>query len=61
MIAIAGEVAVGSRRSEGDHRYNGRTVKRARRVAIVALARKLIVALWRSLTGLIPEQAAMKA
>jgi transposase len=36
--------------------------KRARRVAIVALARKLIVALWRYLTtGLIPEQATMKA
>lgn len=36
--------------------------KRARRVAIVALARKLIVALWRYLTtGLIPEQAIMKA
>jgi len=36
--------------------------KRAKRVAIVALARKLIVALWRYLTtGLIPEQAAMKA
>ena len=30
--------------------------------AIVALARKLIVALWRYLTtGLIPEQATMKA
>ncbi|WKA27835.1 IS110 family RNA-guided transposase [Bradyrhizobium roseum] len=36
--------------------------KRAKRVAIVALARKLIVALWRYLTtGLIPEQAIMKA
>ena len=36
--------------------------KRARRIAIVALARKLIVALWRYLTsGLIPEQATMKA
>ena len=36
--------------------------KRAKRVAIVALARKLIVALWRYLTtGLIPEQATMKA
>jgi transposase len=32
--------------------------KRTRRIAIVALARKLIVALWRYLTtGLIPEQA----
>lgn len=36
--------------------------KRARRIAIVALARKLIVALWRYLsTGLIPDQATMKA
>ena len=36
--------------------------KRARRIAIVALARKLIVALWRYLTtGLVPEQAIMKA
>ncbi len=36
--------------------------KRARRIAIVALARKLIVALWRYLaTGLVPEQAVMKA
>jgi transposase len=36
--------------------------KRAKRIAIVALARKLIVALWRYLTtGLVPEQAIMKA
>jgi transposase len=36
--------------------------KRARRIAIVALARKLIVALWRYLsTGLVPEGAIMKA
>jgi transposase len=36
--------------------------KRAKRVAIVALARKLIVALWRYLTtGLVPEEAVMKA
>ena len=36
--------------------------KRARRIAIVALARKLIVALWRYLTtGLVPSGAAMKA
>ena len=35
--------------------------KRARRIAIVALARKLIVALWRYLTtGLVPEEAVMK-
>jgi transposase len=36
--------------------------KRARRIAIIALARKLIVALWRYLTtGLVPEQAVLKA
>jgi transposase len=36
--------------------------KRAKRIAIVALARKLIVALWRYLTtGLVPEQAMTKA
>lgn len=36
--------------------------KRARRIAIIALARKLIVALWRYLTtGLVPEGAVMKA
>jgi len=36
--------------------------QRIRRIAIVALARKLIVALWRYLTtGLVPEQAVLKA
>jgi len=36
--------------------------KRAKRIAIVALARKLVVALWRYLeTGLVPEEAVMKA
>ena len=36
--------------------------KRSRRIAIVALARKLVVALWRYLeTGLVPEEAVMKA
>jgi transposase len=36
--------------------------KRAKRIAIVALARKLVVALWRFLeTGLVPEEAVMKA
>ena len=34
---------------------------RIKRVAIVALARKLIVALWRYLTtGLVPEKAVLK-
>jgi len=45
--------------------FRERTVnasKRSRRIAIVALARKLIVALWRYLTtGLVPDQAVMKA
>jgi transposase len=44
--------------------FNTRTAeagKRARRIAIVALARKLIVALWRYLTtGLVPAGATMK-
>src|SRR5437660_1411615 len=36
--------------------------KRTRRIAIIALARKLIVALWRYLTtGLVPAEATMKA
>jgi transposase len=36
--------------------------KRIKRIAIIALARKLIVALWRYLTtGLVPEQAVTKA
>ncbi|MFL6834467.1 MAG: IS110 family transposase [Xanthobacteraceae bacterium] len=36
--------------------------KRNKRIAIVALARKLVVALWRYLTtGLVPEGAALKA
>jgi transposase len=36
--------------------------KRAKRIAIVALARKLVVALWRYLsTGLVPAEATMKA
>jgi transposase len=47
------------------HWFRTRTAnasKRTRRIAIIALARKLIVALWRYLTtGLVPEQAAMKA
>jgi transposase len=45
--------------------FNTRTAeagKRARRIAIVALARKLMVALWRYLTtGLVPAGATMKA
>jgi transposase len=45
--------------------FRKRTVnasKRIRRIAIVALARKLIVALWRYLTtGLVPDQAVIKA
>jgi len=45
--------------------YRKRTLdagKRIKRVAIVALARKLVVALWRYLTtGLVPEGAVLKA
>ena len=45
--------------------YRRRTLdasKRIKRVAIVALARKLVVALWRYLTtGLVPEGAVLKA
>ena len=51
--------------SELSHWFATRTAnagKRARRIAIVALARKLIVALWRYLTtGLVPAGATMKA
>ena len=51
--------------SELSRWFNTRTAdagKRARRIAIVALARKLIVALWRYLTtGLVPSGATMKA
>ncbi len=47
------------------HWFRTRTAnasKRTRRIAIIALARKLIVALWHYLTtGLVPEQAVMKA
>jgi transposase len=44
------------------HTRTANAGKRAKRIAIVALARKLIVALWRYLTtGLVPEQATMKA
>jgi transposase len=51
--------------SELSRWYRTRTAnagKRARRIAIVALARKLMVALWRYLTtGLVPVGATMKA
>jgi transposase len=51
--------------SELSRWFNTRTAnagKRARRIAIVALARKLIVALWRYLTtGLVPAGATVKA
>jgi transposase len=50
--------------SELSRWFNTRTAeagKRARRIAIVALARKLMVALWRYLTtGLVPAGATMK-
>jgi transposase len=51
--------------SELSRWFNTRTAnagKRVRRIAIVALARKLIVALWRYLTtGLVPAGATLKA
>ncbi len=44
-----------------ERRYGGGT-RRSRRVGIVALARKLLVALWRYLDqGVIPEGAILKA
>jgi transposase len=44
------------------HTRTANSGKRAKRIAIVALARKLIVALWRYLTtGLVPARATMKA
>jgi len=44
------------------HTRTANAGKRAKRIAIVALARKLIVALWRYLTtGLVPAGATMKA
>lgn len=43
-------------------RTHNNASKRNRRIAIVALARKLVVALWRYLTtGLVPEGATLKA
>lgn len=48
--------------SQWFHARTANAGKRARRIAIVALARKLIVALWRYLTtGLVPAGATMKA
>jgi transposase len=52
-------------RHQPDSWFRTRTAnagKRIRRIAIIGLARKLIVALWRFLTaGLVPDQAVMKA
>ena len=55
---------------EGCHRFRGRTRfkerfgsggKRLRRIGIVAVARKLLIALWRFLeTGVLPEGAVLK-
>jgi transposase len=51
--------------SELSQWYRQRTLnasKRTRRIAIVALARKLVVALWRYLTtGLVPAGAMLKS
>jgi transposase len=51
----------GSALSRWFHTYTAQGRGRIRRIAIVALARKLIVALWRFLTtGLVPEGAVLK-
>jgi transposase len=52
----------GSALSRWFHAYTAQGRGRIRRIAIVALARKLVVALWRFLTtGLVPEGAVLKA
>lgn len=52
----------GSELSEWFRKRTLNASKRIKRIAIVALARKLIVALWRYLeTGLVPAKAVMKA
>ena len=51
-----------SRLSRWFHERGGQTRGRFKRIMIVALARKLMVALWRYLaTGIVPEGAAVKA
>lgn len=51
----------GSALSKGFHERVGAQKGRVRRIAIVAMARKLAVALWRYLeTGLVPEGAVLK-
>jgi transposase len=48
--------------SQWFHQRTAGASKRIRRIAIVALARKLVVALWRYLTtGLVPDGAVLKA
>jgi transposase len=52
----------GSKLSQWFRTRTANAGSRARRIAIIALTRKLIVALWRYLTtGMVPEEAAMKA
>jgi len=52
----------GSKLTQEYRRCTLNASKRIKRIAIVALARKLIVALWRYLTtGLVPEGATLKA
>ena len=49
------------RKTRYQHRFAGNGT-RMRRIGIVALARKLLVALWRYLeTGVVPEGAHLKA
>jgi transposase len=67
--AMAIEIAWGWRRFQPDselskwyERRFGRGSKRLRKIGIVALARKLLIALWRYLeTGVLPKGAALKA
>jgi transposase len=52
----------GSALSRWFHARAGEGKGRIRRIAIVALARKLLVALWRYITqGVVPEGAVLKA
>ena len=63
-VVVNGVSLAGMPDSKLTQEYRRRTLnagKRIKRVAIVALARKLVVALWRYLTtGLVPEGAVLK-
>ncbi|MDB5638616.1 MAG: transposase [Bradyrhizobium sp.] len=60
-MAVAAASA-GQRPQSLVRRPHANASKRIKRIAIIALARKLIVAMWRYLTtGLVPDQAVLKA